>query len=465
MPRLTRRELLTAAGLAAAGLAASCAAPKAEAPPTAPKALTDLEKSLRGTVVRPGDPKFAELATPRNLRFAATMPEAVVQCAGAEDVAATIAWARKTSTPFAIRGGGHNYADASSSRGILISTRTMNAASIAGTTLRAQAGVRNADLSKLLTQGGNRLLLPSGNCPAVGVVGLTLGGGIGPNAPWAGLTADRLRKVTMVAADGSVVTASAGENPELFWGLRGGAGGNFGVVTDLEYELVEVPVTRATTAEFTFPGHDTALAGAVAFQAMRAGGERTATGNMYLGYANGDIDELNGNNTSGHIANMAKEFNGLMRVDRNMYVTPVAAMTGACAVAATVAARCFAAEQTTGWSIGGHLTHYWTPTLRSLFIGSYLSLTPGAQTRTTDWTLGGLSAATVWQVIGQLIWSPTKDMDVGFELTYGRLSQRLAATSVAKGGTGVPTAVPAAAGGFSPSSDSLIARLRVQRQF
>jgi hypothetical protein len=56
-------------------------------------------------------------------------------------------------------------------------------------------------------------------------------------------------------------------------------------------------------------------------------------------------------------------------------------------------------------------------------------------------------------------------MDVGFELTYGRLSQRLAATSVAKGGTGVPTAVPAAAGGFSPGSDSLIARLRVQRQF
>ena len=182
-------------------------------------------------------------------------------------------------------------------------------------------------------------------------------------------------------------------------------------------------------------------------------------------YANGDIDELNGNNTSGHIANMAKEFNGLMRVDRNMYVTPVAAMAGACALAATVTARCFASEQTTGWSVGGHLTHYWSPTLRSLFIGSYLSLTPGAQTRTTDWTLGGLSGATVWQIIGQLIWSPTKDMDVGFELTYGRLNQRLAATSVAKGGTGAPTAVPAAAGGFNPSSDSLIARLRVQRQF
>ncbi len=278
---------MAAAGLAVAGLTVSCSGSKSAAPP-APKALTDLEKQLPGKVLRPGAPDYAELATPRNLRFAATMPEAVVQCANASDVAATVAWARETATPFAIRGGGHNYASASSSRGIIISTRTMNAATIDGTTLRAQAGVRNADLAKLLPQGGTgRLLLPGGNCPAVGVVGLTLGGGIGPNAPWAGLTADRLRKATMVTADGTVVTASATENPDLFWGLRGGAGGNFGVITDLEYELVEVPVTRATTAEFTFPGRDAALAGAVAFQKVRADAERKVTGNLYLGHTNG----------------------------------------------------------------------------------------------------------------------------------------------------------------------------------
>lgn len=290
MPRLTRRELLAAAGVAVAGLAASCAAPKTEAPQTAPKALTDLEKTLRGKVLRPGGPEFTQLATPRNLRFAATMPEAVVQCAGVEDVVAAIKWARDTQTPFAIRGGGHNYADASSSRGILISTRAMNAASINGTTLKAQAGVRNADLMTLLPQNGNRLLVPGGNCPAVGIVGLTLGGGIGPNAPWAGLSADRLRRVTMVTADGRVVTASDTENQDLFWGLRGGAGGNFGVVTDLEYEMVEVPVTRATTAVFTFHGRDTAVAAAVAFQKMRAGAERIVTGNLYLGHAKGDIE-------------------------------------------------------------------------------------------------------------------------------------------------------------------------------
>lgn len=290
MPRLTRRELLAAAGLAAAGIAASCAAPKPGAP-TAPKALSDLEKTLRGTVLRPDNPAYRELATPRNLRFAAIMPEAVVECASVEDVVATIAWARNTETPLAIRGGGHNYAAASSTRGVLISTRAMNAATIDGTTLRAQAGVRNADLDKLLPQGGaGRLLLPAGNCPGVGIAGLTLGGGIGPNAPWAGLTADRLRKVTMVTADGTVVTASVTENPELFWGLRGGAGGNFGVVTDLEYEMVEVPVTQAATAEFSFRGRDAAVAGAVAFQRMRANAERTATGNLYLGYRDGDIE-------------------------------------------------------------------------------------------------------------------------------------------------------------------------------
>lgn len=287
MPSLTRRELLAVAGLAVLGLSA----PSARATPVDPKALNELEESLQGSLLRPGSPDYAALATPRNLRFAATMPEAVVLCAGTEDVAATVAWANKTQTPFAIRGGGHNYADASSSRGIVLATRMMNVATVEGTTLRSQAGVRNADLAKLLPQGGTgRLLLPGGNCPAVGVVGLTLGGGIGPNARWAGLTADRLRKVTMVTADGSVVTAGDTENPDLFWALRGGAGGNYGVVTDLEYELVEVPVNRAVTALITAAGRDAALAATMAFQKVLADNGRQVSGTLRLGHAGGDVE-------------------------------------------------------------------------------------------------------------------------------------------------------------------------------
>lgn len=287
---LTRRRLLAAAGIAAVGgVVTSCsrAATVAAGPAGA---LDGLAGQVRGRVVRPGDPAFAELATPRNLRFAASVPEAVVMCADVNDVAATVRWARDTATPFAIRGGGHNYAAGSSSRGILLSTRLMARAVIDGTTLRAQAGVRNADLANLLPQGGTgRLLLPGGNCPGVGIAGLTLGGGIGPNAPWAGLTADRLRRAIMVAADGRVVTASATENPDLFWALRGGAGGNFGVVTDLEYELVEIPVTRATTALMTGRGRDAAVAVATAFGTVRTDNPRTATGTLALKHDSDDI--------------------------------------------------------------------------------------------------------------------------------------------------------------------------------
>ncbi|MCB1291233.1 FAD-binding oxidoreductase [Mycolicibacterium sp.] len=291
MHNLSRRGFLGAAGLAVAGLAASCARREPSVTGITQAEWADLRGVLRGSVVRPGDADYPELATPRNLRYAAVMPEAVVLCSGAQDIAAALNWARATNTPFAIRGGGHNYSDASSSRGIVISTRRMNAATIQGNRLTAEAGARNADLAVLLPQGGRgTMLLPGGNCPGVGLAGLTLGGGIGPNAPWAGLTADRLRKATMVTAEGTMVTASATENPDLFWGLRGGAGGNFGVVTDLEYELVEIPARRVTTAELNCRGRDAALAMALGFQQLRDEAERTATGNLYLGHSEGDVE-------------------------------------------------------------------------------------------------------------------------------------------------------------------------------
>ncbi len=284
MSALTRRELLTAMGVAAAGIAVSCAADNA---------WDDLRNRLRGPLLRPGQPDFAPLTTPRNLRFAATVPAAVALCADADDVATAIRWARKTNTPFAIRGGGHNYARASSTDGLLISTRTMNAATINGNSLRAGAGVRNADLAALLPRTDHgRLLLPGGNCPGVGVAGLTLGGGIGPNAPWAGLTADRLRTVTLVTAAGDIVTASGAENVDVFWALRGGAGGNFGVVTDMEFELVEVPTTPVTTAEIVVTGRDAALATALAFQGLRHQAERIATGNLYLGHSQDGVEAV-----------------------------------------------------------------------------------------------------------------------------------------------------------------------------
>lgn len=278
---VSRRGFLAAAGLAATGLASSCG--RDPEPQINSVEWTDLRASVRGPLVRPGDQHYESLAGPRNLRYGATMPEAVAEVISAEDVAAAVRWARRTETPFAVRGGGNTYAGASSSQGLLISTRRLNTARINGTTLTVGGGTLNADLAAVLPQGGKgELLLPTGACRTLGVVGQTLGGGIGPHSPWAGLTADCLRTATVVTADGTVVTASAGENADLLWALRGGAGPNVGVVTEARYELVTVPASRATTARLTFSGRDAALAAAVAFQRVRERAGRIVSGDLHI---------------------------------------------------------------------------------------------------------------------------------------------------------------------------------------
>jgi hypothetical protein len=253
----------------------------------------DLGRLLPGRLVRPDAPSYAALATPRNLRFAAMMPQAVALCRDADDIATAISWARRTQTPFAIRGGGHNYADASSSRGLIISTRRMTKISVDDRKLQAQAGVLNSDVARVLPQAGTgTLMLPGGTCPNVGIAGLTLGGGIGPNAPWAGLTADHLRQATMVTATGDVVVASGRRNSDLFWALRGAAGGNFGVVTDMTYDLVEIPVPRATTflLEYQVGGtNDLATATALAWQQIRRTNAELVGGTWTMSASTGGV--------------------------------------------------------------------------------------------------------------------------------------------------------------------------------
>ena len=185
---------------------------------------------------------------------------------------------------------------------------------------------------------------------------------------------------------------------------------------------------------------------------------------LYLtaAYGVGDLDHVLGNNTSGSPPNAGRELGGLYRQDRNLYVSP--SLTAGACTAATITSACFRSEQTSAWSIAGWFTHYWTPTIRSVLLSSYAQITPGTQTRNTDWTLGGLSSANLFKIAGQLIWSPVKDLDIGAEVQYENLQQKLAATSIANGGTGIATAIPAA-WGTGASSNIWQARLRVQRQF
>jgi len=192
-----------------------------------------------------------------------------------------------------------------------------------------------------------------------------------------------------------------------------------------------------------------------------------------ISYADGDLDELASQNTSAVTSAFGRELGGLMRFDRNLYVSPGVGMANC--TATTLNSGCFKTEQTTGWAVAASFVHYWTPTVRQEFFGSYMSLTPGHVTRDTDWTLGGLSSASLYRLATHVIWSPVKNFDLGPEIAYVHLDQKLAHApgyaATCQPGTQLATntaVIPAGCNGIGnikPSSGVIETRLRVTRQF
>jgi len=160
-------------------------------------------------------------------------PALIARAAHTSDVVAAVNFARDRSLPLAIRAGGHNIAgNALVDDGLVIDLSQMKAARVDAGARRVviEAGALLADLDAATQAHG--LAVPLGINSTTGVAGLTLGGGFGWLSRKHGLTIDNLESAEVVTAKGEVVRASAGENPDLFWALRGG-GGNFGVVTRL----------------------------------------------------------------------------------------------------------------------------------------------------------------------------------------------------------------------------------------
>lgn len=197
--------------------------------------LESLRASLEGTLLLPTDAAYATARLPYQRRHSAS-PIAIIQAESTDDVVTAIQFARLRSIRLLPRGGGHSYVGASIGDGIILDTKGLDAIEFpSDDRVRIGGGARLGQVySRLYCERG--LDLPSGSCESVGISGVTLGGGYGAESRIHGLTADRLRAATAVLADGSVVTASPSSHPELFWALRGGGGGAFGVVTSLDFE-------------------------------------------------------------------------------------------------------------------------------------------------------------------------------------------------------------------------------------
>ncbi|WP_051782317.1 MULTISPECIES: FAD-binding oxidoreductase [unclassified Streptomyces] len=219
-----------------------------------------LARGIDGRVVLPGDRDYPEARRLFQPRYDTVAPAAVAYPAHAGDVAVCLDFARRSGAPVVPRGGGHSYAGWSTrSAGLVVDTGAMAAVSVEGDRgdsggVRIGAGARLGDVHAALAGRGRSV--PTGLCPSVGIAGLTLGGGLGLASRAYGTTADRLTGARVVTPDGVVREVSAERDPELFWALRGGGGGNFGVVTEFRFRTH--PVGPCAFAELRWPGGDSA---------------------------------------------------------------------------------------------------------------------------------------------------------------------------------------------------------------
>jgi hypothetical protein len=206
--------------------------------------LTEFKSQLRGDLIQPHDPRYD---TERQVYNAMIdrKPRMIVKCADVADVMAAIHFARKQDLQVSIRGGGHN----AGGLGICNDCLVIDLSPIkfvhvdpAARTVRVGGGCTWGDVDHAMHAFG--LAVPSGIISTTGVGGLTLGGGMGHLTRKYGLTIDNLLAADVVLADGSFQVASAEQNPDLFWAIRGG-GGNFGVVTSFLFQAQPVQVVCA----------------------------------------------------------------------------------------------------------------------------------------------------------------------------------------------------------------------------
>ncbi len=252
MAREISRQAFLRGAVGALATGAVLGAPRVAADPKT-TGWEGLSTALGGKVLLPDSPQFAGAKQVFNTNYNGLTPAAVVTPTSAADVQKAMAFAAAHNLKVAPRSGGHSYTGAS----------TANAAMVLD--LRQLPGDANYDaatgqvtvtpatslytMHRTLAAAGRGV--PTGTCPSVGAAGHALGGGMGAQSRHAGLLCDQLTSASVVLPSGQSVTASAASNPDLFWALRGGGGGNFGVTTSLTFATF--PTKDVDVVNLNFP--------------------------------------------------------------------------------------------------------------------------------------------------------------------------------------------------------------------
>jgi hypothetical protein len=214
------------------------------------EALRKLASHIVGHVITPEGSEYDSARSIFNRAFD-RHPAVIVRCAGPSDVARTFEFAQTKHLPLAVRAGGHSRLGfGMCDGGVVIDLSAMKRVEVDANrrVARAEAGALVRDLDTATQRFG--LATTSGGCPTVGIAGFTLGGGEGRLMEKYGAGCDNLLSAQVVTVTGKQVKASPRSNPDLFWAIRGG-GGNFGVVTALEYQLH--PVDQVVSGALTYP--------------------------------------------------------------------------------------------------------------------------------------------------------------------------------------------------------------------
>jgi FAD/FMN-containing dehydrogenase len=212
-----------------------------------------LQHAIRGHVFMRGQPGFAEAAQVFNPRFDHLLPDAVARPVDGTDVRDAVRFCTEHHVPVRARSGGHSYAGYSTaSRGTVLDLRRLDQITVdqESGTATVGAGAQLIDVYNALAVDG--VTVPGGSCPSVGIAGATLGGGFGLAARHFGLTIDSLVAVEIVTADGHLRSIDAASDPDLLWALKGGGGGNFGVVTAFTFATHPMP-SSSTYFEVRWP--------------------------------------------------------------------------------------------------------------------------------------------------------------------------------------------------------------------